>query len=185
MWPLSTAATAVRQGFQRALVEGPTPTDVAVRSGVTSSRLLTARRRSGGIKFACWFRAVLNGEASGLVPEVLHHCVRCSPLIPDVATHSDYCSDLPVRADPSAGAIRKRSTIITISSAAEEPRPSPAPPERTPTVVPTGLGDRGRVLSVRPDTCRGQLRYYMPGTAGTERGRPGHTWSDEPRYPAG
>jgi hypothetical protein len=53
-------------------MEGPTPTDVAVRSGVTSSRLLTARRRSGGIKFACWVRAVLNGEASGLVPEVLH-----------------------------------------------------------------------------------------------------------------
>ena len=30
------------------------------------------RKRSGAITFACWCRAALNGEASGLVPEVLH-----------------------------------------------------------------------------------------------------------------
>jgi len=38
-------------GVQRVLVEGPTPTDAAVRSGVTSSQSPT--ERPGGIKFTC------------------------------------------------------------------------------------------------------------------------------------
>ena len=43
------------------------------RSGVNSNRPISGRSRR--IQFACGYGAVqtLNGEASGLVPEVLHH----------------------------------------------------------------------------------------------------------------
>jgi hypothetical protein len=53
------------------------------RSGVTSSRPVPGRSR--GIKFACGGGADQNGEASGLVPEVLHH-VTTVPIVTELST---------------------------------------------------------------------------------------------------
>lgn len=47
MWLLSTSVTAVRQEFQRVVVDRQTLTDVEVRSGVNSNLM----ERSRGIKF--------------------------------------------------------------------------------------------------------------------------------------
>ena len=70
MWLLSKSATAVRREFQRVVVERPTFTDMpCVRVLIPAN---PSRERSEGIKFACRCSAALNGEASGLAPEVLH-----------------------------------------------------------------------------------------------------------------
>ena len=87
MWLLSTSVTAVRQEFQRVVVDRQTLTDVEVRSGVNSNPTLTERSR--GIKFTCWCGAGLSKEASGLVLEILHKA-SLSIDIPQGITEMEY-----------------------------------------------------------------------------------------------